>query len=52
MKQITQFLSDLPYTLVNFGIDTLILDVCSADDNGVPFHSELTEDEIAQLNGS
>src|SRR5690348_11352956 len=50
MKQITQFLSDLPYTLVNFGIDTLILNVRYADENGAPLHSELIDSQIDQLN--
>lgn len=50
MKQITQSLADLPYTMVNFGVDTLILNVRYADDQGAPLHSELTEDQIDQLN--
>lgn len=44
MKQITQSLSDLPYILVNFGVDTLVLDVRYADASGNPVRSELPED--------
>src|SRR5690242_9104677 len=51
MKQITQSLSDLPYTLVNFGVDTLILNVRYADDQGAPLHSELLDEQIDELNG-
>ncbi|HEU5376126.1 MAG TPA: hypothetical protein VFV38_11845 [Ktedonobacteraceae bacterium] len=50
MKQITQSLSDLPYRLVNFGIDTLILNVRYADENGAPLHSELVDSQIDQFN--
>jgi hypothetical protein len=50
MKQITQSLSDLPYTLVNFGVDTLILNVRYADETGVPLHSELLEEQMDELN--
>ncbi|HEU5373832.1 MAG TPA: hypothetical protein VFV38_00180 [Ktedonobacteraceae bacterium] len=50
MKQITSSPSDLPYTLVNFGVDTLILNVRYADEFGKPLHSELTEGQIDRLN--
>lgn len=50
MKHITTSLSDLPYSLVNFGVDTLILNVRYADEHGAPLHSELTEEQIDQLN--
>ncbi len=50
MKHITQTLSDVPYTLVNFGVDTLVLNVRYADASGKPMHSELTDEQIEQLN--
>ena len=36
MKHITQSPSDLPYTLVNYGVDTLVLNVRYADGSGKP----------------
>lgn len=50
MKQLTQTLSDLPYTLVNYGVDTLVLNVRYADEHGKPIHSELVESQIDSLN--
>lgn len=51
MKYITVSPSDLPYTLVNFGVDTLYLNVRYADENGVPVRSELCDEFVETLNG-
>jgi hypothetical protein len=50
MKQLEHSLSDLPYTLVNYGVDTLIINVRYADDRGAPVHSELIDTQIDTLN--
>jgi hypothetical protein len=50
MKHITTTPADLPYALVNYGVDTLVLNVRFADSNGVPIHSELDDEAIANLN--
>ncbi|MGH2507599.1 MAG: hypothetical protein ACRDHZ_09400 [Ktedonobacteraceae bacterium] len=50
MKQITQVPADLPYQLVNFGVDTLVLNVRYADDNMQPVRAELPEHVEERLN--
>jgi len=50
MKQISQSLAELPYTLVNFGVDTLVLNVRYADERGEPVRSELADELIDTLN--
>lgn len=51
MKQITQSPADLPYSLVNFGVDTLVLNVRYADENGKPLSEELDDWQVEQFNG-
>lgn len=50
MKHITESPTDWPYRLVNFGVDTLVLNVRYADESGKPADEVLPEHVIACLN--